>query len=276
MVWSKRLKRKIFPFRDELAQAAQELSVRGLGPFYVLYSGGYDSEAILAAFLENGLPVVPIMVRYTDESNSEDFEHGLNYLAHYEMSPIIYEIDLAKWIHSQECRDLAEKVQAGDLATTAIYKAVLDMPQLREGFFIMGLHEPAIYAQDTEEKREWVLLEEEKWYAHHKFLLAHNLRGIGAFIHYSPELYTSFVVNPAYMRVYANMFNPELWQAEWVKHQLFSKYLRLERREKRTGFEAIQGEVNRINHEWIREHEGLWDRHYVTPVLDWVRGVGHL
>lgn len=273
-IWSKRLTRRTNHFREELIQAATELTIKGYGPFYVLYSGGYDSEAILNAFFSAGLDAVPVMVRYSNGSNAEEFERGLSYLAEHEHSPIVVDIDLQAWIHSSECREVAEKVQAADLATTAIYKAVLDLPQIHNGFLIMGLHEPAVYAQDSNKGREWVILEEEKWYAHHKFLIAYGLKGLGAFIHYSPELYTSFLTNNAYKRVYANLYNPEMWQVEWVKRELFTKELGLAPRAKRTGFEAIQGDTNKANYQWIQEHKGLWDRHCLIPVLDWIRGVG--
>jgi hypothetical protein len=91
-------------FKNNCSRVAKELYQKNSN-IYVLYSGGIDSECVLKTFLDNDLPVTPIML--VTPYNKPELQYAVNFYKEKNIKPIIfsYEEDEMFSIMQKNCND---------------------------------------------------------------------------------------------------------------------------------------------------------------------------
>lgn len=271
-VWHDPLTRDISSLYRESMQAAQEFRASTDKEIVVLYSGGMDSEWVLESFVAAGIPVTPLVVVYKNGLNDHDVQWANRYLNRRNMPAIYHELDLAEWFKSDEIREIARTAQTPELAYTAQFKAILThMHESR--VFVTGYDEPLIIAKDEDNGRNWYLTYAERHFSVTKFFDQYNVPGCPHFSRWSQHLWASYVTNPINQTLVAGLHNPQIWQSEAIKTQLFRlQFPFMEARAKYTGFEGALDFLMEGSKRWqsdlMEEYGYKWATEWERNVLD--------
>lgn len=94
------------------ADMAQQLyeKYQSSGKVTLTLSGGIDSQAMLFAFIESGVPFRVAVMQFKNRMNEHDIGHSLDLLASLGIKPLIYELDIESFYKSGRFMDY---VQAG-------------------------------------------------------------------------------------------------------------------------------------------------------------------
>lgn len=245
----------------------------------VLYSGGLDSEWVLESFRLARIPVTALCVVYKNGLNSHDMWWARRYLARVpSVKQEFYELDLLEWYKSQEQKDLAFTVQTPELAYTAQFKAILDKKN-SDRVFITSYDEPLLVANDSGDTRKWELTYSERHYSVVKLFNYFNIDGCSNWSRQSAKLFASFITQPQWNMLAANMYAPLTWNSEMVKIPMFQySFPYLEARPKFTGFEQSLDFIVDIGNEWrkhlLEEHGVTWMQDYTAPIEEVCERIG--
>lgn len=252
--------------RDASIRAAKQIRDSTDKEIVVLYSGGMDSEWILESFVLAGIPVTPLVVVYEDGLNKHDVDWATRYIQRRKIEGAVYDtLNLRDWYKSQGQKDIAWITQTPELAYTSQFQAI---QKLNDGnrFFITGYDEPGMVADDSGAQRAWRLFYNERHYSVVKMFSQFGVPGVPNWGRYSNELFASYVCQPQWQMLVANMFNPMIWNAEMIKVQMFqASFPFMEARPKFTGFETSldfivessrtwqASVVERLGYKWTQE-----------------------
>lgn len=267
---------QILSLRAASVRAAQQVRASTDKEIVVLYSGGMDSEWIIESFAIAKIPVTPLVVVYADGLNKHDVDWAQRYMQRRGITNAIYEhLDLRDWYQSQAQKDIAWLTQTPELAYTTQFQAI---QKLNNGsrFFITGYDEPGMAADDSGPERQWNLFYNERHYSVVKLFAQLDVPGVPNWGRYSDELFASYICQPQWQMLGANMYNPLVWNSEMVKIPMFqASFPFMEARPKFTGFETalnfvVDGArewqasvVDRLGYKWTQEWSDniktVWD-----------------
>lgn len=96
-----------FSVRSGAARMAQRLyeKYRSAGQIVLALSGGIDSQAMLFAFIESGVPFQVAVMRFNDRMNDHDIGHSLDLLAGLGIKARILELDIRNFYQSGRFMD---------------------------------------------------------------------------------------------------------------------------------------------------------------------------
>ncbi len=249
----------------------------------VLYSGGLDSEWALEAFRLANIPVTAVVITYADGLNDHDTLWAKAYLERHKHASVIWHpLNLREWYKSQEQKDLAWRVQTPELAYTGQFKTLLDLHNGQRAF-ITGYDEPLLVADDsacaTGGYRTWSVVYEEKHNSVVKLFHEFGLDGVTNWSRSSAELIAAFITQPQWQMLAANLYQPQIWNSELVKVQMFqSHFPEMRARTKYTGFEKANDFIVNAAKDWqayVVEQTGQkWSKQWTSPVEDVWRTIG--
>lgn len=270
-----KIKRKLMPFKGECIQAAKEISLAFPGkPIYVLYSGGIDSEAVLHSFVEAGLPVTAVCIKFENGYNEHELKYAHQYLqnlpAENQVTVKIIDFKIKEWLTSRECLDLAGTAQTVELGYTHLFKVALE--HLQDGVTITGHEEPLVHRHDAGELgRRWMFHCHERHYSIHKFFIANGQDSVPSFFQWSSELLNSFMHNQHWLALFNNLYPPNIWNTEQLKYGFLGSSMGLKPRKKYTSFERIVTEILDADDSWGAGLPVVWGRSVDVEIHKWYK-----
>lgn len=252
-------------FREACIITAKELSekaiILGKKPL-IFYSGGLDSESIIAAFLEAHVDFSVAHIRYDPNFNIHEYNFVKKFIYKHHLDLIEYHIDPIKFLESEECFELAIRDNARLIEThllTSITNSIkdkffpiLDHPGTMLFRKNINLHEPGDW--------HWKDFEHIMFYYNH--CVNENMSACPSFYHWSPEIILAFLLDP----IIKNLVNDRPYGKITNRTSTINLYnsafpeYEFENRPKFGGFEYIPKTlINRLNN--LLNKKTFYDRH---------------
>lgn len=242
--FGKRASRPVGTVFDESVNTAK-LIYETHGAPTIQYSGGLDSELVVSAFRHAKVPFKCFIMRYDSGINSHDVDNAVEYCEQHRLKYDVYDLEIRKFLMSDEATQYAYDAQTKQIAFTAFYKGMKAI----DGFVLHGGGEPVIERQGSIEdevnrlyKHRWVAWEHERYYSNLKFMMMHDIEGVPCFYQYNPEMWLSIFKCKYVQRMVRNFLHPGVTKSEDIKqatNEGHSPKVRI----KYTGFERILDEI---------------------------------
>lgn len=238
------VKREVKSYCEELLLNAQEIYDNKDGELFCMYSGGIDSELVLEVFLSLGMKITPVIVKMDMGLNNHDFTWAEEYCKKRNITPLIYNLDIKKFISSGEILKLAELTKTSAYQYLSTVKAALSL----NGTVLTGQDEPYIgFDKDT---NLWYYTEKEKWCAWARLYEEKRLVGTSCFLSWSSETLLSFMLDPQIVKLGTNQLPGRLGTLSSRKH-VYGRMFPMPDRIKYTGWELVeQDEI--FNHDNLK------------------------
>lgn len=220
-------------FCEEVVDNCQEIYENKTGPLYCMYSGGIDSELIMESFLSLKIPVIPVIVKMKDDLNYFDISWAEKYCEIKNIKPLIYDIDIKKFIESGEILELANLCKTSAYQFLSNIKAALEL----DGTIVTGQDEPYIGLDESDNK--WYYYEKEKWCAWSSLFDQGILKGTSCPLSWSAETLAAFLIDPTIQRLGNNQIPGKLGALSSRKY-VYRKLFELPERQKYTGWENVE------------------------------------
>lgn len=253
----------------ESQQAAEEVYSLKKGKFYLMYSGGLDSEFSLSVFLSLRMEVVPVIIKLNPHYNDFDTNYAFEFCKSKNLNPVVIDIDFDHFVKSGKMLDFAKKYKAEIYHRSATMNAITKL----DGTVIMGDNEPYI----CKDNDKWNFSLHEHDYATVNFYEQNNIHGTPHFGCYTPEMTLSFLTDPVTQDL-ANNRIPGKLGSNSSKHLVYNRHsnFNLKIRPKYTGYEIIE-QSPIFNHESFKELEefgktcnGVYTRDYFEMIKNYI------
>lgn len=220
---------------NEVIKNCQEIYENKIGQLYCMYSGGIDSEFLMEIFLHQKIPVTPVIVKMKADLNYFDISYALRYCENKNIKPIIFEIDIKKFIESGEIVEIAELCKTSAYQYLSSIKAAMSL----DGTIVTGQDEPYIGLDSDTGK--WYYFEKEKWCAWARLFDQKILVGTSCPLSWSSETLAAFMLDPTIKNLGNNLIPGKLGALSSRKY-VYGRMFQLEDRKKFTGWENIEKE----------------------------------
>ncbi len=87
--------RPINSYYDETVAVAEMVWAEKQGNLFLCYSGGLDSEYVLAVFKSLGMPITPIIMR--TQYNDHETQYAFKYCDENSITPVVIDLDYDKY-----------------------------------------------------------------------------------------------------------------------------------------------------------------------------------
>lgn len=225
--------RPVKSYYEETVIAAEMIWATKEGPLQLCYSGGLDSEYVLAVLTKLGMKVDVIIMRTA--YNYPETAYAFRYCEANNIIPTIIDLDYDKFVDSYEYLEIAEsmKCAAWQLPSNMWLAKQLD------GTVITGNDPP--HMKLNQKNNLWYLDEEEIIHSQFNFWKQNKIKGTPFFLSYTPELMLSFLLDPTMERL-ANNEIPGKLGTNSTKVEVFNRDsgLQLENRLKKSGYELVE------------------------------------
>ena len=230
---------------EELVLNAQEIYDNKEGELYCMYSGGIDSELVMEVFLSQGMKITPVIVKMNVGLNNHDLTWAEQYCNKKNITPIIYNLDINKFIKSGEILKLAELTKTSAYQYLSSVKAALSL----DGSVLTGQDEP--YIGLDQDSNTWYYEEKERWCAWARLYETNLLKGTSCFLSWSSETLLSFMLDPIIMKLGNNQLPGKLGTFSSRKH-VYGRMFSMPERPKYTGWENVE-QTSIFQHDIMRE-----------------------
>lgn len=254
---------------SECINSAQIIHAR-YGQPIVLYSGGLDSEVILASYQALGLR--PRVIVMDNGFNAFDLRNARAYLEYNRMPYEVMQFDFAQMLDSGEAEDLCTRFQCSQIGLAGHLKGI--EAYCRQGFVITG-DDPCIQREvdPVSNTADWYFMAREPYYAQMKVFLTHGVDGCLSFLEYTCEQWYAFWRDP----IMQWLVSPQ--QDRWhnsnnVKYDVYARRFFLRRRRKSTGVEQLASRIESMNAELSLKHPLLSDLELKYPYARMMREMG--
>lgn len=239
--------REVHSYCDELILNAKEIYDKKSGKLYCMYSGGIDSELVMEVFLSLGMDITPVIVNLTPNYNSHDMKWAYEYCNKKNIKPLVINIDLEKFINSNEILDIANKARTGFYQYLPTIKAALSL----DGEILSGQDEPYISPiGDT-----WYFVEKESWCSWANLYNENHIQGTSCFLSWSAETLLSFMLDPTIQDLGNNRL-PGKKGTYSSRKFVYGRKFPMPERIKYTGWEQVE-ETDLIKHDHILQVKEL-------------------
>lgn len=216
-------------FLDEAIRAAELIKEKaGNDPIWISLSGGIDSEFVARVFLQADIPFNAAMTVFKNHLNQYDVSHCRSFCSEVGIKLHEFELDPEEYF-ATEMVDTAFELRS----VSPQFPTHTWLWDQLDGFIVAGHGDPIFKKKDD----QWYFQIQEKEDTVYRYALNRNISAATGFYAYTPELLLSFVLE----KEVSNMFlSPKCDNIIQVKHLVYEKYFpMMKRREKKTGFEAI-------------------------------------
>jgi hypothetical protein len=239
--------------RDESITTAKSLAVRAkaLGKIpMVFYSGGLDSEMVVASFLESGENFSVGHLKYLPNYNSYDTEWVNRFSKKHNLDLKEFTVDTINFLTDSKTFNHAVKNNARFI-TNQLVAHLMDLVK-NEYYPIIGNGEPYLFRENTNpnEPSRWIFKELEHmmvWYNH---AVNNKIESCPGFFQWSPEITLSFLLDPIIKNLVNNKVQGKITSRSskyYMYNNAFPEY-NFEIRRKYMGNETISKSLlNHIN-----------------------------
>lgn len=227
--------RTVGSFCEEVILNCQEIYENREGPMYCMYSGGIDSELLMEIFLDQGMAVIPVIVKMNSDFNTHDISWALQFCERKNIKPVICDIDIEHFINSGEVLELAKLCKTSGYQYLSTIKAALSL----DGTIITGHDEP--YIGLSQPDNTWYYYEKEKWGAWENLFKSGILNGMCP-LTWSAETLAAFMLDPTIKKLGNNGIPGKLGTYSSRKHVYGQMFPMLDRT-KYTGWEKIDDSI---------------------------------
>lgn len=254
-------------YYKESILAAQMVEANKTGQLYLMYSGGVDSEHALSVFLDQGIDIIPVVVKLNPSYNTHDIKYALKYCQSKNIEPVIIDIDYDSFVKSGTMFDIAIEMKSSLPHYTSTAHAISKL----NGTVICGDGEPHL----VKDKNNWNICIYEFEYSLTNFYLKNNINGVVHFNRYTPQMFRNFLTDVRMKELANNKHEGKLGShsSKWIIYNRHSGF-DLEQRPKYHGFEIIEKspikqhecfqELEKIGSQW----DGIWRKEYTQLVKD--------
>jgi hypothetical protein len=224
-------RRPIKSYYEETCIAAEMIWAQKSGPLQLCYSGGLDSEYVLAVLTKLGMKVEVVIMR--NDYNYHETQYAFKYCTDHNIVPTIVDLDFDHFVDSGNMIEIAQSMKC------AAYQipASMWLAKQLDGTVLTGNDPPHMKLHHE----GWYLDEEEIIHSQFNWWRQNNIQGTPFFLSYTPELMLSFLLDPA-MQDLANNRYPGKLGTNSTKVQVFNRDsgFNLTQRVKQTGYEKIE------------------------------------
>jgi hypothetical protein len=245
--------RPVKSYYEETVLAAEMIWSLKDGPLQLCYSGGLDSEFVLAVLNQLGMKVEVVIMRTA--YNHPETQYAFKYCDANNITPTIIDLDYDKFVSSEEYLEIANSMKCAAWQIPANMWLVKQL----DGTVLTGNDPPHMKLNIKDNK--WYLDEEEIIHSQFNFWKQNGIKGTPFFLSYTPELMLSFLLDPT-MQKLANHGFPGKLGTNSTKVEVFNRGsgFNLENRIKKCGYELVeQSEIfNHPNIQTVRSWESIW------------------
>jgi hypothetical protein len=216
----------------------------------IFYSGGLDSEVVIAAFLQSGENFSVGHLRYVPEFNYHDTMWVYRFCRANGLDLKEYEINPIEFLSSEAAFNTAVNDNAR-LMQMQLVTYLMDT--VKDDYYpILGNGEPYLFREnpDPNAHSRWIFKELEymmPWYNH---AINNNIQSCPGFFQWSPEITLSFLLDPIMKDLVNNKFKGKVTSRSSkysIYNSAFPEY-ELQPRKKYTGYEMLSREmINKLN-----------------------------
>jgi len=257
--------RPVGTYYQEAVKAAEMIWAQRQGPLYVCYSGGLDSEFVLSLFLSLGMNITPVIMR--TQYNDPDTKYAFKYCQDRNIEPKVVDLDFDKFVESGKIVDIAlqMKCSAYQIPTNMWLCSQLD------GTVLTGNDPPHL----SNKNNVWYMDEDEWNHTQFTYFKENNIHGTPFFLHYTPEMVLSFLLDPTIHRLANNMIPGKLGtnSTKVFVYNNNDGAFELENRQKLHGYEDVES-AQIYKHPNIKLINGLkrkWSGVWACPYYDVVK-----
>jgi len=219
----------------ESCKAAEELYDLKQGKFYILYSGGIDSEYCLSVFLSLGMDVTPVIIKLNPSYNAHDIEYAFKFCESKNIKPLIIEIDFLDFIESGKMVDICHEIKSSTFGRAPVAYAT----GLLDGTVILGDGQP--YVKLNEKDGIWYMVEEEHDFSVYNYFKLHGIHGTPHFNRFTPGMFAAHMTDPRMLELANNLHTGKLSNNS-SRHVVYNRHsgFDLQPRNKYHGFEYLK------------------------------------
>lgn len=224
--------RPINSYYDETVAVAEMVWAEKQGNLFLCYSGGLDSEYVLAVFKSLGMPITPVIMR--TQYNHHETQYAFKYCDENSITPVVIDLDYDKFVESGEFLKIATeyKIAAYQLPSNLWLTTQID------GTVITGDSDPHLFLHND---NKWYVDEIEPVYAQFEFFKRNNIHGTPFFLSYTSEQYFAFLTDPTMVALARNHIPGKTGSYSSKVHVYNNQNrFKLEQRVKKHGYELVE------------------------------------
>jgi hypothetical protein len=246
-------KEKDLSFREACIRTAREISecAEQLGKTpLIFYSGGVDSETMIAAFIESGKQFSVAHIRFMPNFNEHETHYVRKFAQRMNLKILEFEVDTLDFLSNPKTFDTAVRDNSA-MIELHLMTAITD--QIKDKFYPV-LDHPGTYlyrnGKDLSQRTEWLWKDYEFIMFYYNHCINESMSACPSFYHWSPEIILSLLTSPEVYGLVSNKFEGKITNRTITTplyQNAFPEY-NLENRKKYTGFEFIPKDfLNDIN-----------------------------
>lgn len=217
-------------FHKECIRSAHLIYENSSSPIVLLYSGGLDSEFMLNVFKEANIPFKTAIISY-GEYNKHDTKFAFEYCQYNNITPIVVDINMDRFISSGKIYDIANSVNCCAYQMPSVMYGISKL----DGTVIMANGEPYLKNYNG----NWVYQETERVNSYMKWYKKEGINGTPDFLRFTPETTLSFLLEDRIKELVQNK-HPGKLSTRTSKHFIYSKNYKFNPRPKYTGWEKLE------------------------------------
>jgi len=224
--------RPIKSFYEETVLVAEKIWAEKQGKIHLCYSGGLDSEYVLAVFRTLGMPISPVIMR--TQYNHHEIQYAFKYCDENSITPIIIDLDYDKFVESGEFLKIATeyKIAAYQMPSNLWLTTQID------GTVITGDSDPHLFLHND---KKWYVDEIEPMYTQFEFFKNNNVYGTPFFLSYNSEQYFAFLTDPTMVSLARNEIPGKTGSYSSKVHVYNNQNrFKLDQRVKKHGYEIVE------------------------------------
>ena len=218
-------------YYEETVIAAEMLWAQKQGNLHLCYSGGLDSEYVLAVFKTLGMPIRPVIMR--TQYNHLETRYAFKYCEENSITPIVIDLDYDNFIESGKFLEIASATKCSAYQ----YIANMWLTSQLDGTVITGDSDPHLFLENG----KWFVDEIEPTYTQFEYFKQNKVYGTPFFLSYTAEQYLAFLDDITIQRL-ANNEIPGKTGSYSSKVHVYNNQnkFQLEQRTKLTGYELVE------------------------------------
>ena len=227
--------RSVKTYYEETKLSAEKIWEARLGPLYLMYSGGVDSEYILNVFLQLGMPIRPVIIKLNNY-NDHDIKYAIDFCKSKNVDPLMINFDFDNFVTSGVILEVAEQAECSHWTLPSTFKVAAEL----EGTVLLGSHGPPHLILNQGLANTWYVIEDEILHSVLKWFSKKNIYGSPFFPVHSAEQYLAWLLEPTTVDLVNFKFPGKVGNTS-TKGLIYNNNpdFKLEARPKFTGFENI-------------------------------------
>jgi len=201
----------------ESCQAAEELYNLKQGKFYILYSGGIDSEHCLSVFLSLGMDVTPVIIKLNPGYNDHDTKFAFNFCQEKNLNPVVIDIDYDDFVTSGKLLQISQEMKSSTFGRAHVAYAA----SLLDGTVILGDGQP--YIRLNKADNTWYMIEEEHDFSVYNYFKLKGIHGTAHFNRFTPGMFASYMLDPRMIELANNQHNGKL-SNNTSRHLIYNRH----------------------------------------------------